>query len=467
MRIKKVSRVSCSLVVLVVFLFSISQHLSPVSQIELKGFRSFSEGTVAALSPGMNIIVGPNGSGKSTVVSALEFVLTRNNVRLSGPFRRSFICNVPIRSKGGQQHTTAEVTVWLDNEDGHFPLAEKEVAIRRQVSAASDQYFVNGRPTKVDQFLALMETSGFSPNNSHFLVQQGFVKEVAFGSQEAMLNILRAVSGAETFEERKGRAFALIDESERTITRLDGQIAFLHRQMRLFKIDRTVVAAFQEQTRLRRYLTGRLAHLDSEKAQAEAGRLKEEGRRLGGQLAAGEQSLAALRETLEANGAALKAAKAEEVTGKAKLALLESLMGKNRQLMARLQETLAGAEELSAEVVEELPRKKAVKARKLAQLEELKARLTAADQAIADLETAIAETEAANERMVLLGKVVAEGGGHREERVRRLIAQLRAEERRQRAYLGEQQQKLEEIRALGSVSVLLSYICRLINFHVF
>ena len=54
---------------------------------------------------------------------------------------------------------SAAVTVKLNNDDGRFPLNDTRVAIRRVVSATGDQYFVNDSLTKVEQLLALLETS--------------------------------------------------------------------------------------------------------------------------------------------------------------------------------------------------------------------------------------------------------------------------------------------------------------------
>src|SRR4030095_10316148 len=46
-----------------------------IKQIELNGFKSFLDGTVLELPPGVTAIVGPNGCGKSNIVDAIRWVL--------------------------------------------------------------------------------------------------------------------------------------------------------------------------------------------------------------------------------------------------------------------------------------------------------------------------------------------------------------------------------------------------------
>ena len=52
-------------------------YASPVhlTNLTIKGFKSFASATSLHLEPGITCVVGPNGSGKSNVVDALSWVM--------------------------------------------------------------------------------------------------------------------------------------------------------------------------------------------------------------------------------------------------------------------------------------------------------------------------------------------------------------------------------------------------------
>ena len=122
--------------------------------LEMTGFKSFSEKTTVLIEKGLTGIVGPNGCGKSNIVEALRWCMGENsakNMRGSGMEDVIFsgTSNRPSRN-------ISEVSLLLDNGEKTGPVQYKEfeeISIRRKIEKdKGSKYFINDKEVELETF---------------------------------------------------------------------------------------------------------------------------------------------------------------------------------------------------------------------------------------------------------------------------------------------------------------------------
>ena len=125
-----------------------------LKEIDLLGFKSFTEKTKICLEPGISCIVGPNGSGKSNISDALRWVFGEQSARsLRGGKLEDVIFS---GSKGRKPLGMAEVSIVLDNSDGHLNQPFTEVVVtRRAFRSGQSEYLINNQPCRLKDITSL------------------------------------------------------------------------------------------------------------------------------------------------------------------------------------------------------------------------------------------------------------------------------------------------------------------------
>ena len=91
-------------------------------QINITGFKSFSEKTTFLIENGLTGIVGPNGCGKSNIVEALRWCMGENSAKsMRHWYGRYFSGTSNKPSKN-----ISEVSLLLDNKNKEGPAQYKE-----------------------------------------------------------------------------------------------------------------------------------------------------------------------------------------------------------------------------------------------------------------------------------------------------------------------------------------------------
>lgn len=412
-------------------------------QIEIRGFRSFRRGILDDLSPGQNIIVGPNGSGKSSIVTALEFLLTRNFRHLNQAQRNHLMCNIQV---DGQQTKSAEVSVWLDNSDEVFPIKDEDettVVIKRVLTAKTDQYFVNNKPKKFDEFAAMLESAGFSPNNSHFLVKQGFITEIAFGSPQHLLSILRAISGSEGYEDKKKKAEKLFSECAERITTLEGRIKIIEDQLKLLNIDRDKVREFQGLLKNRRFLTGRIARKEYDNIRAQVQQLKAKQSQLFGKMKEDTEFISNQKMALTENITTLKALDTKVKDAQERQLLYSKQVKQNDEIIISLEGEIDELRQLTQEVTELESAKEAFKERK-AELDKLITEIDESDVKQDALQEEIAELDESIKNLIEVRRMIGEDATQSTE-IRNRLETLKIDRKNQKTLRDKCESELDKL----------------------
>lgn len=186
--------------------------------LELAGFKSFADRTRFEFPPGVSVIVGPNGSGKSNLVDAVKWVLGSQSAKsLRGQEMTDVIFNgCASRGPAG----ASEVTLTLDNDDGHLPLEAKEVHVTRRVYRSGEgEYLINRQPCRLRDIRDLLAGTGIT-TEAYCIIEQGKVDALLQSSPRDRRLIFEEAAGISQFKAKKATALRRLERVEQNLLRL-------------------------------------------------------------------------------------------------------------------------------------------------------------------------------------------------------------------------------------------------------
>ncbi|WP_289032569.1 chromosome segregation SMC family protein [uncultured Roseibium sp.] len=210
------------------------------SKLRVVGFKSFVEPMEFVIGKGLTGVVGPNGCGKSNLVEALRWVMGENsykNMRASGMDDVIFSgsLNRPARN-------TAEVTLFLDNQDRTAPTAFNSADMlevsRRIERESGSNYKINSRDVRARD-VQLLFADASTGARSPAMVRQGQIGELISAKPTSRRQILEEAAGISGLHSRRKEAEIRLRAAEQNLERLedvlvqiDGQLDSLRRQSR-------------------------------------------------------------------------------------------------------------------------------------------------------------------------------------------------------------------------------------------
>ena len=190
--------------------------------LEMTGFKSFSEKTNVLIEKGLTGIVGPNGCGKSNIVEALRWCMGENSAK---SIRGSGMEDVIFSGTSNRpSKNISEVSLLLDNQEKDGPIQYKdfeEISIKRKIERdKGSKYYINEKEVRardVQTFFADLSTGAHSPS----LISQGRIGQLVTAKPIDRKSVLEEAAGISGIHARRQEAETRLNAAENNLKRAD------------------------------------------------------------------------------------------------------------------------------------------------------------------------------------------------------------------------------------------------------
>ncbi|MDC1093225.1 AAA family ATPase [Pelagibacteraceae bacterium] len=191
-------------------------------QLEITGFKSFSEKTNFLIENGLTGIVGPNGCGKSNIVESLRWCMGENSAKsMRGAGMEDVIFS---GTSNRPSKNISEVSLLLDNrsKEGSAQYKEfDEISVRRKIEKdKGSKYYINDKEVRardVLTFFADLSTGAHSPS----LISQGRIGQLVTAKPVERKSILEEAAGISGIHARRHEAETRLNAAENNLKRAD------------------------------------------------------------------------------------------------------------------------------------------------------------------------------------------------------------------------------------------------------
>ncbi len=190
--------------------------------LEMTGFKSFSEKTTILIEKGLTGIVGPNGCGKSNIVEALRWCMGENSAK---SMRGSGMEDVIFSGTSNRSSKNiSEVSLLLDNQEKSGPIQYKEldeISVKRKIEKdKGSKYYINDKEVRardVQTFFADLSTGAHSPS----LISQGRIGQLVTAKPIERKAILEEAAGISGIHARRQEAETRLNAAENNLKKAD------------------------------------------------------------------------------------------------------------------------------------------------------------------------------------------------------------------------------------------------------
>jgi len=191
-------------------------------QLQITGFKSFSEKTNFLIENGLTGIVGPNGCGKSNIVESLRWCMGENSAK---SMRGSGMEDVIFSGTSNRpSKNISEVSLLLDNQNKEGPVQYKEfdeISVKRKIEKdKGSKYYINDKEVRakdVQTFFADLSTGAHSPS----LISQGRIGQLVTAKPIERKSILEEAAGISGIHVRRQEAETRLNAAENNLKRAD------------------------------------------------------------------------------------------------------------------------------------------------------------------------------------------------------------------------------------------------------
>ena len=218
-----------------------------LSQLEISGFKSFSDRSHLSFDRGVTAIVGPNGCGKSNVADAITWVLGEQSAKsLRGERMEDVIFN---GSDARKPTGAAEVRLRLsdvlsapmaialplgesaeDVLDDERPSAARTVEVtRRLYRSGESEYLIDGEVCRLRDVHEFLMDTGLGAK-AYAIIEQGKIGMILSSRPTDRRQLIEEAAGITKYKARRRAAELKLEAAQLNLTRLEDIIFELEKQ---------------------------------------------------------------------------------------------------------------------------------------------------------------------------------------------------------------------------------------------
>jgi len=197
-----------------------------LEKLETQGFKSFANknilifpGMIDLERRGLTAVVGPNGSGKSNIADAIRWVLGEQSMKtLRGKKSEDVIFS---GSEKAGKLGMAEVSLYLNNEDGQAPIDYSQIILtRRLYRDGASEYLLNNSRVRLIDVQILLAKANFG-QKTYSVIGQGMVEGFLNTSLAERKEFFDEATGVKQFQIKRDEALNKLIASYENLSQVD------------------------------------------------------------------------------------------------------------------------------------------------------------------------------------------------------------------------------------------------------
>jgi chromosome segregation protein len=204
-----------------------------LTQLEIKGFKSFGDKITINFNEGVTAIVGPNGCGKSNVVDSIRWVLGEQSTRM---LRSEKMDNVIFNgSKSRKPANLAEVSLTFDNTKNILPTEYSQVTLTRKLYRNGDsEYRLNDVQCRLKDITDLFLDTGIG-SDSYAIIELRMIEEIISNKEGSRRNLFEEASGISKYKLRKKQTFNKLKDTEADLERVEDLLFEIEKNLKMLE----------------------------------------------------------------------------------------------------------------------------------------------------------------------------------------------------------------------------------------
>jgi chromosome segregation protein len=234
-----------------------------LQQLDISGFKSFSDRAQLAFDRGVTAIVGPNGCGKSNLADAITWVLGEQSAKslrgdrmedviFSGSDARkptaaaevrAMFAEVLVRAANGNGNGNGHGNGLLDDGAGEALQTRSVEITRRLYRSGESEYLIDGEVCRLRDVHELLMDTGLGAK-AYAIIEQGKIGMILSSRPTDRRQLIEEAAGVTKYKARRRAAELKLEASQQNLTRIDDII---------FEIEKQVSALKRQAAKARRY----------------------------------------------------------------------------------------------------------------------------------------------------------------------------------------------------------------------